>query len=168
MPGELDAKAAAFLAEYTDDREPHALGPDMPEIFTRRRATGTLSMWDTLCWAMRKAKAGRFPAQHAVDALRYLWTEAIGGEYRNDDPDEFNRLLRDAVAAATRMGRWMSYAPEQGGLPLWKEWVLLRQRWRRVGRGTLIRCGRTTSLVNSRPVMVMPVMMSNRQTAATA
>ena len=53
---------------------------------------------------MREAKAGRFPAKRAVDALRYLWTEAIGGEYRDDDPDEFDRLLRDAIAAADADG----------------------------------------------------------------
>ena len=53
---------------------------------------------------MREAKAGRFSAQRAVDELRKLWTEAIGGEYRDDDPDEFNRLLRDAIALADANG----------------------------------------------------------------
>ncbi|WP_308215001.1 AAA family ATPase [Mycolicibacterium arabiense] len=61
-------------------------------------------MWDALCWAMREAKAGRFSATDAVDALRERWTDAIGGQYRGRDPDEFDRMLRDAVAAADADG----------------------------------------------------------------
>lgn len=37
-------------------------------------------------------------------ALRERWTDAIGGQYRGGDPDEFDRMLRDAVAVADADG----------------------------------------------------------------
>ena len=102
-PGELDDNAKRFLAKYTDDREPHALDP-ICGSFDPRPSSRHPSMWDALCWAMREGKAGRFPVQRAVDELQHQWQTAIGGEYRNDDPDEFNRLLRDAIAVADADG----------------------------------------------------------------
>jgi putative DNA primase/helicase len=51
---------------------------------------------------MREAKAGRFGAQRAVDELRSRWQQAIGNEYRSGDPDEFDRMIRDAVVIADR------------------------------------------------------------------
>jgi hypothetical protein len=36
------------------------------------------SMYDTLCWAMREAKAGRFSAQRALDELKALWDRSFG------------------------------------------------------------------------------------------
>jgi hypothetical protein len=35
-------------------------------------------MYDTLCWAMREAKAGRFSAQRALDELKALWDRSFG------------------------------------------------------------------------------------------
>ncbi len=96
---ELDMVAKAFLAAHTEDREPYALAPMLAD-FDQTPSGRHPSMWDALCWALREAKAGRFPAQRAVDELRSLWQAAIGGEYRADDPDEFNRMVRDAVGVA--------------------------------------------------------------------
>jgi putative DNA primase/helicase len=96
---ELDTIAKAFLAEHADDREPYALAPILAD-FDQTANGRHPSMWDALCWGLREAKAGRFPAQRAVDELRDLWQAAIGGEYRADDPDEFNRMVRDAVLVA--------------------------------------------------------------------
>lgn len=95
-PAELDAKATQFLATYADSREPYALTPIL-DGFDGTEIGRHPSMWESLCWALREAKAGRFSAQLAVDELRNLWQAAIGGEYRNGDPDEFNRMVRDAV-----------------------------------------------------------------------
>jgi hypothetical protein len=36
------------------------------------------SMYDTLCWAMREAKSGRFSAQHALDECKGLWDKSFG------------------------------------------------------------------------------------------
>ena len=113
-PGELDAKAAAVLAEYTDDREPYALDR-ICRTFDPTPSSRHPSMWNALCWAMREAKAGRYPAERAVNELRKLWTDAIGGEYRNDDPDEFDRLLRDAIAAADADGTVDELRARAGG-----------------------------------------------------
>ena len=98
-PGELDEQATRFLQAYNDESETHALGPILrnfdPTPGGRPRSTP-----DTLCWALREAKAGRFGAQRAVHELRELWIKAIGGSCRSDDPDEFNRMVRDAVPVA--------------------------------------------------------------------
>ena len=102
-PSDLDLNAKLFLATYTDDREPWALDP-ICRNFDPTPDNRHPSLYDTLCWGMREAKAGRIPAERARDALRYLWTEAIGGEYRADDPDEFGRMLRDAINAADNDG----------------------------------------------------------------
>jgi hypothetical protein len=101
--GELTAQVAAFLETYADNDEPNALEP-ICRSFDPSPANRHPSMWEALCWAMREAKAGRFSAAHAVDALREQWTAAIGGQYRADDPDEFDRMLRDAIAAADADG----------------------------------------------------------------
>ncbi|OBF96341.1 hypothetical protein A5773_13010 [Mycobacterium sp. 852014-52450_SCH5900713] len=96
-PAELDAKVAGFVGAYTDDGEPYALRP-IVAAFDATPGGRHASMWDALCWALREAKAGRFPAQRAVDALRDRWDAAVSGEAR--DPDEFNRMVRDAVTVA--------------------------------------------------------------------
>lgn len=101
--GELAARVKAFLGTHTDNDSPHALEP-ICKSFDPTPTNRHSSMWDALCWAMREAKAGRFSATDAVDALRARWTDAIGGQYRGGDPDEFDRMLRDAVAAADAAG----------------------------------------------------------------
>jgi len=101
--GELAARVRAFLGEHTDNDSPHALGP-ICKSFDTTPSNRHSRMWDALCWAMREAKAGRFSATDAVDALRERWTDAIGAQYRSGDPDEFDRMLRDAVAAADADG----------------------------------------------------------------
>lgn len=98
-PGELDENAKRFLISYTDDREPHALGPIL-RGFDPTPGGRHGSMWDTLCWALREGKAGCFPARRAIDQLRELWARAFGGEGRVPDADEFERMVRDAVAVA--------------------------------------------------------------------
>lgn len=96
---ELAETTTAFFAKNVIDSEPYALDP-ICRRFDRTEGGRHDSMWETLCWAMREAKAGRFPAQRAADALRCLWREAIGAEYRNGDPYEFDRMLCDAIAVA--------------------------------------------------------------------
>ncbi|WP_165797871.1 phage/plasmid primase, P4 family [Mycolicibacter virginiensis] len=98
-PTELDAKAKAFLDTYAEDREPYALKPILAE-FESAPGGRHESMWHAVCWALREAKAGRFSATAAVDGLRERWEAAIGGEYRDGDPDEFIRMVRDGVALA--------------------------------------------------------------------
>ena len=98
-PAELEHGAKAFLEAYTQNREPYALAPIL-DAFNPTPGGRHGDMWDVLCWALREAKAGRFPAELAVDELRTRWQAAIGGEYRADDPDEFNRMVRDAVGVA--------------------------------------------------------------------
>ena len=94
---ELDAKAEAFLVAATENREPYALVPILA-AFDPTPGGRHGSMWETLCWALREAKAGRFPAQLAIDDLRGRWDAAVDGGAR--DPDEFNRMVRDAVPIA--------------------------------------------------------------------
>lgn len=96
---ELDATARAFVAAHTDAREPYALTPILAE-FDPTPGGRHGSMWDVLCWALREAKAGRFPAQAAVDELRDRWTAAFDDGNRVPDPDEFNRMVRDAIPVA--------------------------------------------------------------------
>ncbi|HWF70600.1 MAG TPA: bifunctional DNA primase/polymerase [Mycobacterium sp.] len=98
-PAELDAKAEAFLNAYTDDREPYALAPILNK-FDATPGGRHGSMWDALCWALREAKAGRFPAQRAVDDLRARWDAAFDGSSRVPDPHEFKRMVRDGIAVA--------------------------------------------------------------------
>lgn len=98
-PAELDAKAKAFLDAYAEAREPYALKPILA-AFASAPGGRHESMWNAVCWALREAKAGRFSATSAVDGLRERWEAAIGGEYRDGDPDEFNRMVRDGVALA--------------------------------------------------------------------
>ena len=98
-PGELDDNAKRFCETYTDDREPNALDPILRN-FDPTPGGRHASMFDTLCWGLEEGKAGRFPAQRAVDELRERWQAAIGGDCRNDDPDEFDRMVRDAVMRA--------------------------------------------------------------------
>lgn len=98
-PVELDTNAEAFLDTYTDDREPYALAPILT-YFDPAPGGRHESMWNAVCWALREAKAGRFPARHAVGELRTIWEAAIGGEYRDGDLDEFSRMVRDGVPVA--------------------------------------------------------------------
>jgi P4 family phage/plasmid primase-like protien len=94
---ELDANAKAFLSAYIDERETYALTPILA-AFDPTPVGRHASMWDAVCWALREAKAGRFSAQTAVDELRDRWNAAVDGGAR--DPDEFNRMVRDAVPLA--------------------------------------------------------------------
>jgi hypothetical protein len=96
-PDELDANAKAFVGAHTDNREPFALAPIL-RAFDPTPGGRHGSMWSAVCWALREAKAGRFPAQRAVDELRDRWDAAVGGGVR--DPEEFNRMVRDGVAVA--------------------------------------------------------------------
>jgi Bifunctional DNA primase/polymerase, N-terminal len=102
-PGELSARVKTFLETNTDNDAPRAL-ESICRSFDPTPTNRHASMWDALCWAMREAKAGRFPAKHAADELREQWIAAIGGEYRGGDPDEFNRMVRDAISAADADG----------------------------------------------------------------
>lgn len=102
-PGELALRVKAFLDAHIGADAPHALQP-ICKAFDPTPSNRHPSMWEALCWAMREAKAGRFPARQAADALRERWTHGIGGQYRNDDPDEFDRMLRDAIAVADADG----------------------------------------------------------------
>jgi hypothetical protein len=120
-PSELDAKAQAFLGTYAGDAEPYALDP-ICRNFDPTPSNRHPSMYESLCWAMREAKAGRFSAQRAVDGLRKLWTDSIGGEYRDDDPDEFNRLLRDAIARADADGTADELRARAGGFTSVEAW----------------------------------------------
>ena len=76
-PGELRENAKQFLATYTDNKEPKALAPIL-DNFDSTPNYRHASMFDTLCWAMREAKAGRFAAQEAVDELKALWDTSFG------------------------------------------------------------------------------------------
>lgn len=96
---ELDANAKAFLAAYADEREPYALVPILA-AFDSTPGGRHASMWDAMCWGLREAKAGRFAAQRAVDELRARWDAAFEGGSRIPDPDEFNRMVRDAAPVA--------------------------------------------------------------------
>ncbi|WP_052956735.1 phage/plasmid primase, P4 family [Mycolicibacter heraklionensis] len=98
-PSELDTNAEAFLDTYADNREPYALAPILAD-FDPAPGGRHESMWNAVCWALREAKAGRFPARHAVGELRTIWEAAIGGEHRNGDTDEFERMVRDGVPVA--------------------------------------------------------------------
>ncbi|OAN40340.1 hypothetical protein A4X20_14565 [Mycolicibacterium iranicum] len=102
-PGEFAARVKAFLETNNDNDAPLALDP-ICRAFDPTPSNRHSSMWDALCWAMREAKAGRFSAKQAASALRDRWTDAIGGQYRGDDPDEFDRMLRDAIAVADADG----------------------------------------------------------------
>jgi hypothetical protein len=93
-PAELDEKAQTFLSAYTDDDEPQALARILRHFDSRPGERHT-TIFEALCWAMREAKAGRFPAQLAVNALQKLWNQATRGR-----EDEFNRAVRDAIARA--------------------------------------------------------------------
>ncbi|CAM3636161.1 phage/plasmid primase, P4 family [Mycolicibacterium frederiksbergense] len=98
---ELDARTQTFLDTYTDDREPFALASMLKEFDLSGRHE---SMWDALCWAMREAKAGRFPAKRADDMLCNAWERAFEGGYRDGDPDEYARMRRDAIHNADNAG----------------------------------------------------------------
>lgn len=93
-PAELGEKATTFLDTYTDDDQAHALAPIL-RTFNPTPGERHTTMFDALCWAMREAKAGRFPARHAVDELRKLWDEATRGR-----EDDFDRAMRDAIVLA--------------------------------------------------------------------
>lgn len=94
------AQVRAFMTdpEHCLALEPYALDP-IVRTFNPTPSARHGSMFEALCWAMREAKAGRFPAQHAADALRWLWDEATTGEGREA---EFDRMLGAAVAEADR------------------------------------------------------------------
>ncbi|MEO3761219.1 bifunctional DNA primase/polymerase [Mycobacterium sp. B14F4] len=98
-PRELARRAERFLDAYAAEEEPRAL-KSILAAFDPTPDGRHASMYEALCWAMREAKAGRFGAQHAIGELRAVWQDAIGGEYRNGDPDEFDRMVRDAVGVA--------------------------------------------------------------------
>lgn len=76
-PGELQENAKQFLAAYTQEKEPHALAPIL-DNFDSTPNYRHASMYETLCWAMREAKPGRFSAQHAADELKGLWNLSFG------------------------------------------------------------------------------------------
>jgi Bifunctional DNA primase/polymerase, N-terminal len=76
-PGELRENAKEFLETYTDNKESKALAPIL-DNFDSTPNCRHASMFDTLCWAMREAKAGRFSAQEAVDELKALWNTSFG------------------------------------------------------------------------------------------
>jgi hypothetical protein len=98
-PAELDANAEAFLDTYAGDREPYALTPILA-AFDPTPGGRHASMWDAMCWGLREAKAGRFPAQTVVDELRTRWDAAFDGGGRVPDADEFDRMIRDGVTIA--------------------------------------------------------------------
>jgi P4 family phage/plasmid primase-like protien len=100
---ELEAGAKAFLALYTDGRDTSALDAILGN-FDQEPGARHGSMYDTLCWAMREAKGGCFPAQKAHQELKALWENAIGGQARNGDGDEWNRMVRDAIHTADADG----------------------------------------------------------------
>jgi hypothetical protein len=102
-PAELDANATRFLSTYTDEKDPAALAAILKNFDSEPGARHG-SMFDTLCWAMREGKAGCFEAQRAINELKGLWQIAIGGTMRNDDADEWNRMVRDAIFAADASG----------------------------------------------------------------
>lgn len=109
IPSDSDrAKAAeVFLATYDKAKDADALEA-ITASFETAAGGRHASMFDCLCWAAREAKAGCFPAKDAVDELKALWCKAIGGESRDGDTDEFDRMVRDAIAAADADG-----TPEQ-------------------------------------------------------
>ena len=92
------AELDAFLKEYTNDDQPTALEPIL-RSFNAEPGERYPTVFPTLCWAMREAKAGRFPAQRAVDELQKHWVSATHG--RDDD---FDRAVRDAIARADADG----------------------------------------------------------------
>lgn len=102
-PVDVEKRAKDYLTTYTANRDPNKLRPILAG-FDAAPGGRHGSMYDTLCWAMREAKAGCFPAQHAADTLRDVWQAAIGGEYRAGDVDEFDRMLRDAIHVADNDG----------------------------------------------------------------
>ncbi|MDM3900428.1 phage/plasmid primase, P4 family [Mycobacteroides abscessus] len=102
------AKAAeVFIATYDKAKDADALDA-ITASFETAAGGRHASMFDCLCWAAREAKAGCFPATDAIDELKALWCKAIGGESRDGDGDEFERMVRDAIAAADADG-----TPEQ-------------------------------------------------------
>jgi P4 family phage/plasmid primase-like protien len=102
-PTELDAAAKTFLGHYRDARDPVALNAILAD-FDPEPGARHLSIFETLCWAFREAKAGCFEAQIAHDQLKAMWEDAIGGPNRNGDGGEWNRMVRDAVYAADNSG----------------------------------------------------------------
>ena len=102
-PVEVERQAKEFLTAYTDTRKPKAFVPIL-RSFDSTPGLRHASVWDALCWSMREAKAGCFPAQTAADELRAAWQHAIGGEYRDGDIDEFDRMLADAIHNADNDG----------------------------------------------------------------
>ncbi|WP_235658022.1 phage/plasmid primase, P4 family [Mycobacteroides abscessus] len=102
------AKAAeVFITTYTEARDADALAA-IKAGFETAEGGRHASMFDCLCWAAREAKAGCFGAREAIDELKALWCNAIGGQSRDGDADEFDRMVRDAIAAADAEG-----TPEQ-------------------------------------------------------
>jgi hypothetical protein len=95
-----DGEVQAFLAEHTTG---NAQGLFKPVVagFQRDVAAGGSrhdACRDALCWAMRDARAGLYPAQWAAEQLRDLLAEKVKGERRS--PTEFRGLIGFAVAAA--------------------------------------------------------------------
>lgn len=97
------AEVAGWLDEWNADDYPNYLA----QVITWLRSEldkGTdrhTAMFSALCWALKEARAGAYPARTAHDELKTQWDKMIHDPDagRHDDA-EFDRMVRDGIAAA--------------------------------------------------------------------
>jgi hypothetical protein len=91
-----DTSVEAFLAEHTESARRPALKGALAK-FSPRVGERHNTARDALCWGMREAYAGAYPARQAHDALRERWDAAYDGR---PPPGEWEGIARFAVGAA--------------------------------------------------------------------
>lgn len=93
-----DAVVQAFMDEYDDNRRGALLTALLNKFATGLRGSRHEALVEHLCWAMREARFGWYPATVARDTMQSMFVEAMNGE-RHPLP-EFAGALAFAVAQA--------------------------------------------------------------------
>jgi hypothetical protein len=94
-----------FLSSHNGYDDPGRLIPVLQDFHTKVAAGESRhqSLVHGICWAMREAREGVYPARTAADQLLNAFRDSIGGE--RDADKEFNECLAWAIAQAQKVER---------------------------------------------------------------
>ncbi|ORX19412.1 hypothetical protein AWC27_00085 [Mycobacterium szulgai] len=97
------AEVGAWLDSTGGEDYPHGLGQVLTGL-DNDLAKGTnrhKAMFSALCWSLKEARAGGYPARRAHDRLKAKWLKAIcDPDDGSHDESEFDRMLPDAIGRA--------------------------------------------------------------------
>jgi hypothetical protein len=100
-----DASVKAFLAEHTESARQEAMKGALAK-FSPQTGERHNTARDALCWGLREARAGVYPAREFHDKLHTLWDAAYDGRPSRGEWQELARFAVGAALASDPAATW--------------------------------------------------------------